>query len=160
MVIYVGDSKNVINRIRTNHCRGNVEGSKLREQVAMKMGFEIKKTKRCSGSQRKRIDIPIPKIGEESVSDYICSGEWRYVICKSYDEAHDFQWYVIERLKPCLNIESRSWKSENLQRYQALMDKLTKSPLLRYDQIFGIPISGPGVYILYHQQLPPCPFCF
>jgi len=46
MIIYVGDSKDVIKRIRTNHCKGNVEASALRKYVAEALGYRIKITKR------------------------------------------------------------------------------------------------------------------
>jgi ADP-ribosylglycohydrolase len=48
LVIYVGDSRDVIKRIRKDHCGNgtNVEASALRERVAENKGFQIKKTNR------------------------------------------------------------------------------------------------------------------
>jgi hypothetical protein len=40
-VIYVGDSKNVVNRIRTNHCSGNVEGSAMWRHIAEAKGGNV-----------------------------------------------------------------------------------------------------------------------
>jgi hypothetical protein len=65
--IYVGDASNVINRILTNHCSGNVESSILREAVAQNMGFTITRIKRPSGSYKVRINLPIPKEGDASL---------------------------------------------------------------------------------------------
>ena len=39
LCIYVGDSSNVMSRLLTNHCAGNVEGSAFREAVAKAMGY-------------------------------------------------------------------------------------------------------------------------
>ena len=150
MIIYVGDSKNVINRIRKNHCSGNVEGSTLREAVAETMGYRITRTKRKSGTTKVRIDLPNPREGEHKITDYIRSGEWRYVICNSYAEAHDFQWYAIEQLRPLLNRNYEQWEHRNFQRYQTLSAQLVNSEALNCDHLNNRQ-SGPGVYILYHQ---------
>jgi len=151
MIIYVGDARDVIKRIRTNHCSGNVEASALRRHVAEAKGYKIKSTKRLSGSMRVRINLPNPQNGEMDVSNYIRSGEWKYVIWNSYAEANDFQWYVIDQLKPLLNKDHKSWDPENRQRYQSLLTRLTSSPPLNCDQLHGMR-SGPGVYVFYHQR--------
>jgi len=153
LIIYVGDSKDVIKRIRTNHCNGNVEASAFRRHVAEEKGYKIKSTRRTSGSTRVQIDLPDPHAGEMAVSDYIRSGKWRYVICNSYDEANDFQWYVIDQLKPLLNKDCKAWNYGNLRRYHDLLAQLTSSPLLRCNQLSGMQ-SGQGVYVFYHQRRP------
>jgi len=140
-------------RIRTNHCGGNVEASALRRHLAEAKGYTIKSTKRTSGSTRVRIDLPEPKTGEMDVSDYIRSGEWRYVICDSYTEAHEFQWYAIAQLRPLLNRDRKPWNIGNLQRYQFLLAKLTSSSPVTCDQLRDLR-SGLGVYVLYHQRRP------
>ena len=153
MIIYVGDSKDVIKRIRTNHCRGNVEASALRKYVAEALGYRIKITKRPSGSRRVRIDLPDPRRGEKDVSDYIRSGKWRYVLCISSVEAEDFQWYVIDQLNPLLNRERKPWNHGNLQKYHSLLVQLKSSSALNYKQLSYMK-SGPGVYVLHHQRKP------
>ena len=153
MVIYVGDSQNVINRILINHCRGNIGGSALRKHVAQAMGYEIKSTRRPSGSTRVQINLLNPREGESRVSNYIRSGEWRYIICDSCKEAHDFQWYAIEQLKPLLNKDFQSWDDNNLQKYQILLTQLRNSPASSCTQLKGMQ-SGPGVYVLYHKREP------
>ena len=152
-IIYVGESGDVLRRIQTNHCSGNVEASAFRKHVAAAMGYKIKKTKRVSGPTRVRIDLPNPRVGEDSVSNYIRSGEWRYVICNSHNEAKDFQWYVIDQLGPLLNRDRRPWSEKNLQRYQFLLAELRSSPAMNCGQ-FGGMRSGPGVYVFYHRQMP------
>jgi len=155
LCMYVGDARqNVISRILTNHCRGNVEGSALRLTVAEKMGFPIKRTKRPSGRSTKvRIDIPDPKVGEGKVTGYIRSGKWKYVICDSNEEAKDFQWYLIDRLDPFLNKDRKPWSRERLQRYQYLINILEASPFISYKLLRSMK-SGPGVYVLYHELIP------
>lgn len=153
MIIYVGDAKDVVKRILTNHCSGNIEGSALRRHISEAKGYRIKLTRRPSGSTRVRIDLPNPSDGEGEVSAYIRSGEWRFVLCDSYTEANDFQWFAIEQLKPHLNRDRRPWNSRNLQKYQSLLAKLTSSPGQKCDQLRGLR-SGPGVYVLYHQFEP------
>lgn len=156
MVIYVGKSQKVINRIITNHCKGNranVEGSALRKHVAQAIGYGIKSTKRSSGTTKVRIDLPNPREGEVRVSNYIRSGKWRYIICNSYDEARGFEGYVIEQLKPLLNKDFPSWDNNNLQKYQILLTQLRNSPASSCTQLKGMQ-TGPGVYILYHKRQP------
>lgn len=153
MIIYVGDARDVIKRVQTNHCSGNVEASVLRKYVAEAKGYIIKSTRRASGSLRVRIDLPNPRTGEIDVSDYIHSGKWRYVICNSYVEANDFQWYVIDQLNPFLNKNSKPWNRRNLQRYQTLLTQLTSFPALNCSQLHGKQ-PGPGVYALYHDRAP------
>lgn len=153
MVIYVGDSRDIIKRLRTNHCSGNVEGSALRKLVAEAMGYRLKRTRRASGTTRIRIDLPNPRVGEAKVTEYIRSGTWRFVICQSYNEAHDFQWYAIEQLHPLLNRDRRSWDRESLQRYRHLLTQLSKAQELKCSQLQQSQ-SGPGIYVLYHRQAP------
>lgn len=147
--VYIGDAGNVISRILTNHCRGNVEGSKLRQAVALKMGFTITRTKRASGIYKIRIDLPNPKKGEVQVSEYIRSGGWKYMIVSSSDEAEDFQWFLIDRLDPLLNKARKPWKRENAERYVSLFNLLELSPILNYSQLKARQ-SGPGAYVFYH----------
>jgi len=154
-IIYVGDTGDVVRRIQADHCgdNTNVEASSLRERLADNVGYQVSKTKRPSGSIRKRLDLPEPHIGEQLISSYTKSGVWKFVICSSAREAKDFQWYVIEGLKPLLNIKHRPWKTENVERYRSLLASLLSSPSLRYDQLDGAH-SGPGVYVLYHESQP------
>lgn len=153
VTIYVGDANDVMSRIIRNHCNGNVEASALRCAVAQNMGYPIKRTRRWTGSVRMRIDLPEPQQGESKISAYIRSGEWKYVICESYDEAHDFQWYAIDQLKPLLNCNFQSWNTRENSRYQTLLRYLLNcrprnctSP--HEEQ------SGPGVYAFFHELTP------
>ena len=139
----MSDAKDVIKRIQTNHCSGNVEASAFRRHVAEASDYRIKSTRRISGSTRVRIDLPDPRTGEMDISDYVHSGVWRYVICGSYDEAHDFQWFTIDQLKPLLNKNRKPWNRANLQRYQALLHKLTTSSSLNCDQLYGVKYGNP-----------------
>ena len=153
IVIYVGDAHNVVNRVVFNHCRGNVEASALRRHVAEEMGYKLKRTKRPSGSTKVRIDLPDPQTGERKISTYIQTGKWKYVICESYHEAHDFQWYVIEKLNPLLNREREQWNKEKSGKYLLLLQKLSNSQLLECKHLYG-QATGPGVYVFYHSILP------
>jgi len=153
--LYVGDAgRDVVRRILKDHCGGNVEASILRRRVAEEMGYAIKRTRRESGSTRYRIDAPDPHSGEKNVSDYLQSGRWRYLVCDSDQEAHDFQWYVIEQLKPPLNRIRKPWNHELLPKYQLLLNELLGSPMLVADQMDNKQ-TGPGVYVFYHRQRPP-----
>jgi len=155
MNIYVGDAGDVVKRILTNHCSlsSNVEASALRIAVAESMGYRLRRTRRPSGSTKVRIDLPNPREGENMVSAYIRSGEWKYVICESYDEAHDFQWCVIDQLKPILNKKVQSWDIQKNLRYQSLVKQLLLSNPLSYTEL-SKEHSGPGVYVLFHGLTP------
>ena len=152
-VIYVGDSSNVVNRIRTNHCAGNIEGSAMRRHVADAKGYTIKRSRRTGGSMRVRIDLPNPREGEADVSRYVRSGWWICVICDSDGEARDFQWYLINHLRPILNVRTRDWNHSNRGRYQELLAAIEHAEALTHDQLKG-KRTGPGVYILYHNHPP------
>lgn len=89
-VIYVGDARDVVRHALNNHCNGNVEASGLRRVVAKNVGSTLKRIRRHSCSFRVRIDLPDPQEGKDRDSEYIRSGKWTYVICRCYEEAHDF----------------------------------------------------------------------
>lgn len=152
-VIYVGDSKDVIKRIVTMHCRGNVESSAIRAHVAVAMGYILSKTRRTSSGVRIRIDLLHPGEGESAVSQYMQSGEWKYVICESYKEAHDFQWYAIKQLNPIMNPNRQQWNRTNMIRHEILLTRLVQSQGFDCAQLRGNP-TGPGVYVLSHQEVP------
>ena len=153
LVIYVGDAEDVVKRIRTNHCSGNVEASVLRKHVASHKGYTFSVTKRASGSRRIRLDLPDPRVGEQSISNYIRSGLWKFVVCRSCAEANNFQWYVIDKLNPVLNVDSRTWDGQQEARYADLLMILTNSSGYSWSQLAGQK-TGPGVYVLYHNTFP------
>jgi len=148
--IYVGDAKDVIKRIRTNHCNGNIEASALRKHIAKEKGYPIKTTPRSSGSLRVRLDIPDPHAGEQDITAYMKEGVWMFIFCNSYEEAHDFQWYVIEMLAPQLNADRKSWNMQYLTRYKSLFAELSNANSLSCDQLKDVTKSEPGVYVFYH----------
>jgi hypothetical protein len=152
-VIYVSDASDVVKHIRNNHFSGNIEASALRLHAAQEMGFQIARTKRPSGSWMVRIDLPNPQVGEAKIDAYLQGGVWKFVLCTTHEEAHDFQWFVIERLKPFLNRERKTWDTSKRDRYQKLLDELSTSASLPGFQLRGRR-SGPGVYVLYHKDHP------
>ena len=153
LVIYVGDARDVIKRVRSQHCGGNVEASALRKHIAVAKGYSLSTTRRASGSSRVRLALPDPNRGEQEISAYLRSGTWRFAICDSYEEAHDFQWYVIEQLNPLLNVSRKPWKVQHHARYAGLFGLLETIPGMNYSQL-GAMRSGPGVYVLHH-EVPP-----
>jgi len=153
IVIYAGDAEDVVKRIRSNHCGGNVEASALRRHIAENKRYPIKNTRRSSGSYRVRLDLPDPKAGEQEISDYLRTGLWKFVICDSNVEAQDFQWYVIDVLKPLLNVLHKIWNIENQVRYQALFAELTSAPSMNCKQLRNT-ASGTGVYVFFHEVAP------
>ncbi len=145
----------MIGRIKSNHCSGNVEGSALRQCVAKMKGFQLSRQKRPSGrSVKVRIASPDPTRDENAVSAYIRAGSWRLVACDNYDEAHDFQWFVIERLDPLCNVTRLRWDQTKAVRYQQLLERLTTSSLMAYADIRISSIKAPGVYVLEHPDRP------
>ena len=153
LVIYVGDGADVINRIRSQHCSGNVEGSACRRHVAQRKRYSLVSTTRTSGSTRMRINLPNPRDGEEAISAYIRAGKWRYCLCDTPVEATEFQWFVIEKLNPLLNVTRKSWQLKAKARYEILMQNLVGSREFGCDELKNRP-TGPGVYVLYHEYEP------
>ena len=90
IILYVGDARDVVKRIKTNHCSGNVEGSAFRKHLAEQLGYKFVKTKRKSGTTRVSIDLPFPREGESRITEYVKTGGWKYIICDSHDEAKIF----------------------------------------------------------------------
>jgi hypothetical protein len=39
-------------------------------------------------------------VGENNISNYLQSGEWKYLICETAEIAKDFQFYVVQNLIP------------------------------------------------------------
>lgn len=148
--IYVGDSGNVIQRIR-GHCAGNVESSALRRSIAKARKYGIDTSKRDSGSIRVRIVEPTD--GERKVSAYIQSGQWKFILCDSTEKARDFQWYAIEKLNHRLNEDRKPWDKEHEQEYESLLKRLQNSRACTCNELKD-ETSGPGVYVFCHQKLP------
>ena len=148
-VIYVGDSRNIRKRLK-QHQGGNIEASALRKHIAISKGFNIKTTRRKSGSYRRRLDSPDPKQGERELSHYIGSGTWSLALCETYDEAHDLQWFLIEHLRPTLNIDKQKWDATKRSRYEVLQLEMSRPLPLEKTPC----PDGPGVYVLYHELLP------
>ena len=151
---YVCDAKDVIKRIRMNHCSGNIEASALRKSIAKEKGYPIKKKRRPSGSLCVRLNIPDPQKGEQEISAYLKEGVWKFVFCNSYKEAQDFQWYAIEMLAPRLNTDRRPSNMQRLKRYKLLLAELSNASSLSCDQLKKVMKSGAGVYVFYHQAIP------
>jgi len=154
MVIYVGDANDVAKRILTNHGRGNVEGSALRRHIAAAMGFRISSFKRGSGTTRVRIDSDSPKQDEETITAYIRGGTWRIVPCSTYEEANDFQWFLIDRLNPLCNVSRDTWNANNTARYEQLLQICTTGRAMTFDELKASGYNSPGVYVLEHRNRP------
>lgn len=153
MYIYVGDSADVIRRILTCHCSGNVEGSALRKHIATVMGFPFSRSRRPRGTQKLRLDLPDPRSGEMQISSYLRSGGWKYVVCTSYEEANAFQWFAIEALDPLLNKDRRGSNPLLAERFRSLLTQLERSGPYLHARLRSLP-SGPGVYALCHDSTP------
>jgi hypothetical protein len=153
LCIYVGDSGDVLRRLRRDHRGGNVEASALRRHIAEAMGFTFTRTIRSSGSTRIRIAPPHERTGELAVTAYLHSGHWKYVLCDSYAEASEFQWFTIDRLAPLTNRRHGSWLRAHRQRHEALLSALEGRTFVDWSCLDGLE-SGPGVYVLYH-EVPP-----
>ena len=154
MVIYVGDANDVTKRILTNHGSGNVEGSALRRHVATAMGFRLSSTKRGSGTTKVRIDSNNPKQDEGTVTAYTRGGSWPIVPCSTYEEANDFQWFLIDRLNPLCNVTGKSWNEANTARYEQLLQICTARRAMRFEEVKESGSKGPGVYVLEHPNRP------
>ena len=149
IAIYVGDASNLRRRIQ-QHGRGNVEGSALRKHVAEALGYGLARTRRPSGSTRVRIDAPDPRAAEGRVDAYLQGGGWRWVTCKSPDEARELQWVAIEALNPALNRDRRTSPPDS--QLADLVRQLRAAPAVPYAALD--PPATPGVYALYHARLP------
>jgi len=147
ILLYIGDSRDVVKRILSTHCTGNVEGSALRLAVAEALGYPIVREKRPSGWTRTRIAIPGSRQAEHEISAFIQSCVWRYVLCATYEEAHDFQWYAIDKLRPKLNKDRKPWIAAKASRYAQLLESLLAQPPTPCTDLDRRK-SGPGVYLL------------
>jgi hypothetical protein len=121
--VYVGVAANVLDEIRKQHCLGQTPGSVLREHL----------------SRRSR-----------SAAD-LHDGRWQVVPCTSLEEAFDFRAYLVQRLKPLLNSENRSWKREYSVLYHRFVQELYASEAVGCEGLKATFI-GPGVYVYYHND--------
>jgi len=149
MLQYIGDSKRIKTRVR-QHCIGNVESSALRKTIAVEMGFEIQTVKRPSGSRKTSVN---PLSAEKLISEYIQSGTWKIVPCRTVEEARDFQWYGIDKKRPPLNKYMQFWDENSENRYQRLLDELFDSNFIEFSSTLDI-TTEPGVYSLWHEKTP------
>jgi hypothetical protein len=120
------------------------------------MGFALTRPPRASGSTRIRITPPDERAGELAVTAYVRSGYWKYVLCDSYAEASDFQWFTIERLAPLTNRQRATWLPVHGQRYEGLLLELDGRSFVDWSTLDGLE-SRPGVYVLYHDKAPHMP---
>ena len=114
------------------------------------MGFEILSTKRPSGSRKLSVK---PSSAEQIISAYIQSGTWKVVVCSSAEEAREFQWYAIDKVRPPLNKHMQFWENNCEDRYANLLDTLLKSTQIQFDSTLEIS-TEPGVYSLWHEHNP------
>jgi hypothetical protein len=153
--IYIGDSGNISERVPTNHCSGDVEGSSFCKHVARAMGYPIGRMKRSRKNSTKLIITSTDStIAKRNIKAYAKSGKWKFVLCADKKEAHDFQWYAIDRLNPKLNVDRRNWKQNQAQRYGQLLNSLIKCDLLDVS-VLRHKAAGPGVYVHYNPIYPP-----
>lgn len=144
-LIYIGDSGRVAGRAGSDHCGGNVEGSAFRRHTAQAMNFSVE---RLGGYQ-----ITHPENGEDIVSAYIRSGCWHCLPCSDADEAEGFQFYLIQRLTPLLNVDHGDWLRGNEAHYQDLYNQWIHAPCLKCADQNRMP-TGPGIYAFYHAHTP------
>ena len=152
-IIYIGDANNLLKRIKSNHCSGNVEGSALRQHIAEAMGYNLKRTKRPSRTMRIRINSKEPRQAEKRVTSFIRNGKWRIITLSNYETAYDFQWFAIDKLRPLLNRKSKDYIQTNVALYTSFLKSLKNSSLLDYENVINIE-PKPGVYIFYHTLNP------
>jgi hypothetical protein len=152
MRLYIGDTSNLNRRIRTNHCSGNIGGSALRRHAAIARGYAIINERRLTGTIRRRLDLPNPRLGESYITTYIRTGVWKYVVCQDADEAKDFQYFAIQQLQPVLNIDEGNWNQQNLIHYQQLLQTLLDCPELTFGNLNIVPTLS-GVYLLNHHAI-------
>ena len=155
MNIYIGDGSKIKNRIRNQHCAGNVEGSSLRKHIALSMGFQLVKEQRENGTWRTRIGVPNPNVGEQQITNYMQTGKWKFIICPSGISAKDFQFYAIQHIvpNPLLNINQGAWDANMLKTYQNLLTQLENCQAHNYNQTLLIPNES-GVYLFIHDKDP------
>lgn len=156
MHVYVGDSANLRNRIRTSHVGGNVEASAFRKHVATSIGWSTTREKRLGGGWRVRLDLPDAEGGEAWLSSYIRSGSWRIAECASYGEANQLQWFAIQRLEPLLNRDRRVPDAGHEARLNDLLERLLTSPSYAGPTLRELPAT-PGVYLFEHSAMPSKP---
>jgi hypothetical protein len=155
MNIYIGDGSKIKNRIRNQHCAGNVEGSSLRKHIALAMGFQIVKEQRENGTWATRLGLPNLNNGEQLITKYMRTGIWKFIICPPGISAKDFQFYAIQHIDPAplLNINQGQWDVNMLKTYQILLNQLENCTAHNYNQTINIPNES-GVYLFIHENEP------
>jgi len=155
MNIYIGDGSKIKNRIRNQHCSGNVEGSSLRKHIAQAMDFTLTNQRRVNGSWRVRINLPNTIAGEQQITNYLRTGVWKFVVCPPEIDAKDFQFYAIQNINPTpiLNINQGMWQVNMQATYQVMLNELSNCPVHNYAQTANIP-NEYGVYLFIHENNP------
>jgi len=117
------------------HCNGDIRASVLREHIAGRMGYND------------------ANVNEGRVSGYVQAGLWKLVTCNEVRMAMDFKGYVIEELRPLLNVQRPRWDDDMRAQYAGQLQGLTNQGGLRCNDI-GPEHETCGVHVFYHDQLP------
>ena len=151
-VIYIGESNNVKRRIINNHCFGNVDISALRRNIAKEFGYEIQKEKNSKGES---VYFLIKSNYELEITKYIISGFWKIIILDKKEIAKDFQYFLINKLKPLLNKEKKNYDINKKDYYESLLKELEKQRCLSCDDVLNHKnLCKPGIYVFCHHILP------
>jgi hypothetical protein len=155
MNIYIGDGSKIRNRIRNQHCNGNVESSSLRKHIAQTMGFHLQREQRLNGSTRVRLAMENASVGEQIISNYLKSGSWKFVICPPSINAKDFQFYAIQNItpRPLLNVNMGEWGISFEYQYRNLLDQLLNCLPHNFEDLINVPNES-GVYLFLSEIQP------
>ncbi len=146
-VVYVGESGRVKYRILNNHCFGNVDVSALRRSIAKYVfKYEVRKEK-CNNKNAKFLINPLYEL---EITKYVLSGFWKVIFIDDRKEAKDFQYFLINKLKPLLNRMGGIYDTSNEKIYKKWFESLENAPLLSYKEILELE-CGTGVYVFYHE---------
>jgi hypothetical protein len=146
-LIYVGRSGEVGTRIK-QHSKGTVHQSPIRKWVSSEWDELVASIPHRTAKGKPYRRKSTGKELEGEVSKYMQEGSWKAIPCKDDREAHDFEWYCVETLKPIVPDKTcKPLRKESSAGNKSLLDQLPD--VAGRDQV-----RGSGVYFFYHDELP------
>ena len=82
--------------------------------------------------------VRLPRVVRDIPLDYIQSGNWKVVPCQTVEEARDFQWYGIDKMRPPLNKYMQFWDLNCENVYQELLDDMLTSEFIEFSSTLNI----------------------
>lgn len=149
--LYVFETKKLSSRLVVN-CSGSVNTSKLREIIAIRLGYEVIKLSDGEGA-RVVINNDPDHSAEDLISRYIRTGWWAWCTFSSSENKKNFITYAQFRLKPEFEKLKEFIEPKDSPHYQKWMRRLLNGTKIKCRKARSQSEKS-AVVAFYHTTLP------